>query len=51
MTQLAGNPRDVESVLFSRTARRFERTDVDAWSAADGSRAYSATGGSDLVLR
>lgn len=51
MTQLAGNPRDVESVLFSRTARRFERTDVDAWSATGGLSAYSAMGGFDLVFR
>ena len=32
------------SVLFSRNARRFKRSDVDAWCAAGGPSAYSLQG-------
>ena len=31
-----------KSVLFSRNARRFKRSDVDAWGAAGGPSAYSS---------
>ena len=30
-----------KSVLFSRNARRFKRSDVDAWCAAGGPSAYT----------
>ena len=30
-----------KSVLFSRNARRFKRSDVDAWCVAGGPRAYA----------
>jgi predicted DNA-binding transcriptional regulator AlpA len=30
-----------KSVLFSRNARRFKRSNVDAWCAAGGPRAYA----------
>jgi predicted DNA-binding transcriptional regulator AlpA len=33
-----------KSVLFSRNARRFKRSDVDAWCAAGGPSAYSFKG-------
>jgi hypothetical protein len=33
-----------KSVLFSRNARRFERSDVDAWCAAGGPSAYASKG-------
>jgi predicted DNA-binding transcriptional regulator AlpA len=33
-----------KSVLFSRNARRFKRTDVDAWCAAGGPSAYASKG-------
>jgi hypothetical protein len=31
-----------KSVLFSRNARRFKRTDLDAWCAAGGPSAYAS---------
>ena len=31
-----------KSVLFSRNARRFKRSDIDAWCAAGGPRAYAS---------
>jgi predicted DNA-binding transcriptional regulator AlpA len=33
-----------KSVLFSRNARRFKRSDVDAWCAAGGPSAYTSKG-------
>ena len=33
-----------KSVLFSRNARRFKRSDVDAWCAAGGPSAYTPKG-------
>jgi hypothetical protein len=51
MTQLAGNPRDVKGLLFSRNARRFKRSHVDASGVAGGSRAHPAMRTSDVVLR
>src|ERR1700693_6189191 len=33
-----------KSILFSRNARRFKRSDVDAWCAAGGPRAYASKG-------
>ena len=33
-----------KSVLFSRNARRFKRSDVDAWCAAGGPSAYASMG-------
>ena len=33
-----------KSVLFSRNARRFNRSDVDAWCAAGGPSAYASKG-------
>jgi predicted DNA-binding transcriptional regulator AlpA len=33
-----------KSVLFSRNARRFKRSDVDAWCAAGGPNAYATKG-------
>jgi predicted DNA-binding transcriptional regulator AlpA len=33
-----------KSILFSRNARRFKRSDVDAWCAAGGPSAYSSKG-------
>jgi hypothetical protein len=33
-----------KSVLFSRNARRFKRSDIDAWCAAGGPRAYASKG-------
>ena len=32
------------SVLFSRNARRFKRSDLDAWCAAGGPSAYASKG-------
>jgi len=51
MTQLAGNPRDVKSLLFSRNAQRFKRRDIVAWCAPGGPSAYSSMGAFDVVLR
>jgi predicted DNA-binding transcriptional regulator AlpA len=36
------------SVLFSRNARRFKRSDVDAWCAAGGPSQYEKAGGSHV---
>jgi predicted DNA-binding transcriptional regulator AlpA len=33
-----------KSVLFSRNARRFKRSDVDAWCAAAGPSSYNSKG-------
>ena len=33
-----------KSVLFSRNARRFEQSDIDAWCAAGGPSAHSSQG-------
>jgi len=33
-----------KSVLFSRNARRFKRSDVDAWCAGGGPSAYTSMG-------
>ena len=33
-----------KSILFSRNARRFKRSDVDAWCAAGGPSAYASMG-------
>ena len=33
-----------KSVLFSRNARRFKRSDLDAWCAAGGPSAYASKG-------
>ncbi len=33
-----------KSVLFSRNARRFKRSDLDAWCAAGGPSAYTSKG-------
>ena len=40
-----------KSVLFSRNARRFQRSDVDAWCAASGPSAYSSKGDPGAVRR
>jgi predicted DNA-binding transcriptional regulator AlpA len=40
-----------KSVLFSRNARRFQRSDVDAWCAAGGPSAYSSKGDRGSVRR
>ena len=40
-----------KSVLFSRNARRFKRSDVDAWCAAGGPSAYSSKGDPGAVRR
>ena len=39
------------SVLFSRNARRFKRSDVDAWCAAGGPSAYPSKGDLGAVRR
>ena len=39
------------SVLFSRNARRFKRSDVDAWCAAGGPSAYTSQGDASAVRR
>ena len=33
-----------KSVLFSRNARRFKRSDIDAWCATGGPSAYTSKG-------
>ena len=40
-----------KSILFSRNARRFKRSDVDAWCAAGGPSAYSSKGDPGAVRR
>jgi predicted DNA-binding transcriptional regulator AlpA len=40
-----------KSVLFSRNARRFKRSDVDAWCEAGGPSAYSSKGDPGAVRR
>ena len=40
-----------KSVLFSRNARRFKRSDIDAWCAAGGPSAYSFKGDPGAVQR
>ena len=40
-----------KSVLFSRNARRFKRSDVDAWCAAGGPSAYASKSDSGAVRR
>src|SRR5947209_6269683 len=40
-----------KSVLFSRNARRFKRSDLDAWCAAGGPSAYTAKGEPGAVRR
>jgi predicted DNA-binding transcriptional regulator AlpA len=40
-----------KSVLFSRNARCFKRSDVDAWCAARGPSAYSSKGDPGAVRR
>jgi hypothetical protein len=40
-----------KSVLFSRNARRFKRSDVDAWCATGGPSAYSSKGDPGAVRR
>ena len=40
-----------KSVLFSRNARRFKRSDLDAWCAAGGPSAYSSKGDPGAVRR
>ena len=40
-----------KSVLFSRNARRFKHSDVDAWCAAGGPSAYSSKGDPGAVGR
>ena len=40
-----------QSVLFGRNARRFKRSDVDAWCAAGGPSAYSSKGDPGAVRR
>ena len=40
-----------KSVLFSRNARRFKRTDIDAWCAAGGPSAYASKSDSGAVRR
>jgi hypothetical protein len=40
-----------KSVLFSRNARRFKRSDVDAWCAAGGPSAYTSKGDPGAVRR
>lgn len=40
-----------KSVLFSRSARRFQRSEVDAWCAASGPSAYSSKGDPGAVRR
>ena len=40
-----------KTVLFSRNARRFKRSDVDAWCAAGGPSAYSSKGDPGAVRR
>jgi len=38
-----------KSVLFSRNARRFKRSDLDAWCAAGGPSAYASKGEPNAV--
>lgn len=38
-----------KSVLFSRNARRFKRSDLDAWCAAGGPSAYGSNGEAGVV--
>ena len=38
-----------KSVLFSRNARRFKRSDIDAWCAAGGPSGYAPKGEPDGV--
>ena len=40
-----------KTVLFSRNARRFKRSDVDAWCTAGGPSAYSSKGDRGAVRR
>jgi predicted DNA-binding transcriptional regulator AlpA len=40
-----------KSVLFSRNARRFKRSDVDAWCAAGGPSAFTSKGEPGAVRR
>ena len=40
-----------KSVLFSRNARRLQRSDVDAWCAAGGPSTYSSKGDPGAVRR
>ncbi len=40
-----------KSVLFSRNARRFKRSDIDAWCVAGGPSAYASKGESGAVRR
>jgi hypothetical protein len=40
-----------KSVLFSRNARHFKRSDIDAWCAAGGPSAYTAKGDPGAVRR
>ncbi len=40
-----------KSVLFSRNARRFKRSDLDAWCAAGGPSAYLSKGDPGAVHR
>ena len=40
-----------KSILFSRNARRFKRSDLDAWCAADGRSAYASEGEPGAVRR
>ena len=40
-----------KSALFSRNARRFKRSDIDAWCAAGGPSPYSSKGGPGAVRR
>jgi predicted DNA-binding transcriptional regulator AlpA len=40
-----------KSILFSRNARRFKRSDLDAWCAAGGPSALASKGEPDAVRR
>ena len=40
-----------KSALFSRNARRFKGSDIDAWCAAGGPSPYSSKGGPGAVRR
>jgi predicted DNA-binding transcriptional regulator AlpA len=40
-----------KSVLFSRNARRFKRSDLDAWCAAGGPSTYASKGEPGAVRR
>lgn len=39
------------TALFSRNARRFKRSDIDAWCAASGPSAYTSKGEPGAVRR